>query len=278
MPSLASGSPMDTSLPMALSTPTPDILEAIQHSTVLTQPNALNLLKVVIVTTGPAQQVMGPKDIYNVSTLKLTIPKLMADGSNWLTYQEHVQNAVTSKKLRCHLVGTTCKPVALIKHSGSFFLNNNSLFLLLDKEIKEHEDAIEDCLQKEVMVHKIIYSMVDQFTFYQVKGELTAADVWKKLASIHGNKDAMYESDLLAQLQNAHYIKNGEIDMRTHLAKMVVIKDHLTKIGCSISDASFASYIHTSLSLAPMFKPLFTTLATSACTSGTPTTSQDLIK
>ncbi|KAG6903510.1 hypothetical protein C0995_005533, partial [Termitomyces sp. Mi166 len=117
------------------------------------------------------------------------------------------------------------------------------------------------------MVCKIIYSTVDQSTFHQVKGELTAADVWKKLMSIHGDKGAMYESNLLAQLQNTCYIENGEINMHTHLAKMVVIKDHLANIGCPISDASFASYICTSLSLAPMFKPLFTTLATSAHTS-----------
>ncbi|KAG5349116.1 hypothetical protein C0989_005809 [Termitomyces sp. Mn162] len=113
--------------------------------------------------------------------------------------------------------------------------------------------------------------------FHQVKGEPTANAVWKKLASIHGDKGAMYESNLLAQLQNARYVENDEIDMRTHLANMVVIKDRLAEIGCPISDASFASYIRTLLSLAPTFKPLFTTLATSARTSGRPTTSQDLI-
>ncbi|KAG6888128.1 hypothetical protein C0995_010548 [Termitomyces sp. Mi166 len=137
----------------------------------------------------------------------------------------------------------------LVKCSSSFFLNNNSLFSLLDKEIEKHEDAIKNWLQKEVMVCKIIYSTVDQSTFYQVKGELTAADVWKKLTLIHGDKGAMYESDLLAQLQNACYIENGKINI----------------------------YICTSLSLTPTFKPLFTTLATSAHTSGKPTTSQDLI-
>ncbi|KAG6860130.1 hypothetical protein C0995_015365 [Termitomyces sp. Mi166 len=43
--------------------------------------------------------VMGPDNTYDVSTTKLTVPKLAADGSNWPTYQERVTNAVTSKKL-----------------------------------------------------------------------------------------------------------------------------------------------------------------------------------
>ncbi|KAG6860197.1 hypothetical protein C0993_003124, partial [Termitomyces sp. T159_Od127] len=87
----------------------------------------------------------------------------------------------------------------------------------------------------------------------------------------------MYETDLLAQLQNTRFVENGKIDMRTHLANMVVIKERLAEIGCPLSDVSFVSYIRTSLSLAPTYKPLFTTLATSARTSGKSVSSQDLI-
>ncbi|KAG6892891.1 hypothetical protein C0995_002121 [Termitomyces sp. Mi166 len=87
----------------------------------------------------------------------------------------------------------------------------------------------------------------------------------------------MYKTDLLAQLQNAHFVENSKVDMRTHLANMVVIKEHLAEIGCPLSNASFASYIHTSLSLAPSYKLLFTMLAANACAAGRSVTSQDLI-
>ncbi|KAG5352070.1 hypothetical protein C0989_003995 [Termitomyces sp. Mn162] len=202
---------------------------------------------------------------------------LVADGSNWPTYQEHITNVITSKKLQRHLTGTACKLATLVEHDESFYWDNKSLALLSDKEIDDLEEAMEGWLQKEAQVHKIIYSTVDQLTFCQVKGEPTAAAIWKKLTSIHGNKEAMYKTDLLAQLQNTCFVKNSKINICTHLTNMVVVKEHLTKIRCPLSDASFVSYICTSLLLAPMYKPLFTTLAMSVHTSGRLILSQDLI-
>ncbi|KAH0583133.1 hypothetical protein H2248_011019 [Termitomyces sp. 'cryptogamus'] len=162
------------------------------------------------------------------------------------------------------------KLVMLVKCKGSFYHDDKSLAPLTNDQINEIKDAMEEWMQKEAQVHEIIYSTVDQSAFHQVKGEPTATDIWKKLMSIHGSKGAMYGTDLLAQLQNTCFVKNGEIDMHTHLSNMVVIKEHLTEIGCPF-------YIHTSMSLAPTYKPLFTTLATSACTSGKSVSSQDLI-
>ncbi|KAG6865436.1 hypothetical protein C0993_008024, partial [Termitomyces sp. T159_Od127] len=143
-------------------------------------------------------------------------------------------------------MSTTHKPVALVERKGSFYHDDTSLVPLTDEQIDKIEDAMEEWMQKEPQVRKIIYSTVDQSTFHQVKGEPTAADIWKKLVSIHGSKGAMY---LLAQLQNTCFVENSEIDI----------------------------YIHTSMSLAPTCKPLFTTLATSACTSEKSISSQDLI-
>ncbi|KAG6862961.1 hypothetical protein C0993_000791, partial [Termitomyces sp. T159_Od127] len=87
----------------------------------------------------------------------------------------------------------------------------------------------------------------------------------------------MFETDLLARLQNSRYIENGEISMRDHLTNLVILKECLAEIDCPLSDTSFASYIRTSLSLAPSFKPLLTTLTTNARIAKEPVSSQDLI-
>ncbi|KAG6863104.1 hypothetical protein C0993_012832, partial [Termitomyces sp. T159_Od127] len=50
--------------------------------------------------------VMGPEDTYDVLSSKLTVPRLASDGSNWTSYQERITNAITSRKLRRHIVGT----------------------------------------------------------------------------------------------------------------------------------------------------------------------------
>ncbi|KAG6863103.1 hypothetical protein C0993_012831, partial [Termitomyces sp. T159_Od127] len=87
----------------------------------------------------------------------------------------------------------------------------------------------------------------------------------------------MFETDLLAWLQNSRFIENGEVSMRDHLANLVILKEQLAEIDCPLSDASFASYIRTSLSLAPSFKPLLTTLTMNAHITKEPVSSQDLI-
>ncbi|KAG5338405.1 hypothetical protein C0989_007386 [Termitomyces sp. Mn162] len=161
------------------------------------------------------QQAMGPADTYDVLSTKLTILKLEANGSNWPAYQERVTNAIMSKKLCHHLMSTVHKPAELVEHDGFFYQGTNLLVPMSDMEVEDYEKLIEEWLQKGAQVHKIIYSMVDQSTFHQVKGETIATTVWKKLALIHGNKDAMYETDLLAQLQNSCFVKNSEVDMHT---------------------------------------------------------------
>ncbi|KAG6887905.1 hypothetical protein C0995_011655 [Termitomyces sp. Mi166 len=170
-----------------------------------------------------------------------------------------------------HVIGTAHKLVALVKHDSFFFWD------VQDKQVKEHEDAMEDWLQKEATVHDIIYATVDQFTFHQIQEETTAAAVWKKLTSIHGNRGAMFETDLIAWLQNSCFIENSEVMMHDHLANLVILKEHLVKTSCPLSDASFASYICTSLSLAPSYKPLLTMLTTNACVTEKSVSSQDLI-
>ncbi|KAG5334083.1 hypothetical protein C0989_004396 [Termitomyces sp. Mn162] len=207
---------------------------------------------------------MGPKDTYDVLTTKLTVPKLASDGLTWALYQECIINTIMSKKLCQHVVGTAHKPVALVECDGSFFLDDNLLFLLLDKQLEEHEEVMEDWLQKEAMVPDIIYITVDQSTFHQTKEETTTTAIWKKLTSIHGNRDAMFETDLLAQLQNSHFIKNSEVMMHNHLTNLVILMECLNEINCPLSNTSFASYICTSLSLTPSNKPLLTMLTTNA--------------
>ncbi|KAG6822952.1 hypothetical protein H0H92_011945, partial [Tricholoma furcatifolium] len=137
----------------------------------------------------PAQEVMGPEDTLDISSTKVTVPKLSADGSNWTTYHERILNALTSKKLRRHVTGTARRPAELIERNGKFYLTaDEDAKPLSDTEIETQEELMEAWLQKEAQVREIIYGTVDQSTFLQIKGEPTIATVWKKLASIHADK------------------------------------------------------------------------------------------
>ena len=221
---------------------------------------------------------MGPADISDMSSTSsnqtLNLPKLRSDSSNWSTYQEQLLNYVTSKLLKKHLLGTARKPVVLTEWNGSHY-KPQSLAPLTDEELEKHEEEEETYEQKQAAVREVIYRTIDKSTFLQVKNESTAADVWKKVISIHGDKGSLYEMNLLTQLQTLRLTENG--DMREHLTKMSEIKERLAEMNCPVTDELFVSYIRTSLSLVPNYQTLLTTLNATAHESGRKLTSSNLI-
>ena len=146
---------------------------------------------------------------------------------------------------------------------------------LSNDELEKHEEAQDLYEQNQATVRELIYRTVDKSTFLQVKGKKTADLVWKKLISIHADKGGMYETDLLAKLQSTHYTE-GE-SMRDHLTAMTELKERLAEMNVAVSDESFVTYIQTSLSLAPTYRPLFIALSAAARKAGKPLTSSELI-
>jgi len=199
----------------------------------------------------------------DTSSIKVTqFPKLSSDGENWLTYHERVLNATMACGLRRHLVRTALRPSPLVEKTGKFFLTPDDKSPLSEDALDKHETSLDSWEQKEAQVCKLIYNTVDNALFLQIKGEKTAADLWKKLTSIHGNKGAQFEEYLLGKLQMARYAENE--DMRTHLTTMNTLRERLSEIGSPIGDVQFNAYIWTSLSLTTRYQPLLTTLSTTA--------------
>jgi gag-polypeptide of LTR copia-type len=170
-------------------------------------------------------------------------------------------NYLTSKGLHQHVLGTAHKLEELNECDGSFY-KGNSLALLTDEEIEKHEETQDSYNQMQAAVCEVIYRTVDNTMFLQVKNEVNAAAMWKKVISIHADKGSLYETNLLTKLQNTRYAE-GE-SMRDHIAKMTELREQLAKMNTLVSDESFVSYLHTLLSLALLFRTLFTTLSATA--------------
>ena len=221
---------------------------------------------------------MGPADISDMSSTpnnqSLSLPKLKGDSSNWATYSERILNYLTSKGFRRHVQGTARKPELLIESNGAFF-KSGSLAPLTDEELEKYEETVDTYDQSQAAVCEVIYRTIDKTTFLQVKNEVDAASMWKKVASIHANKGTLYETNLLMQLQNIRYTEKES--MREHIAKMTELRERLAEMNAPISEESFVSYLRTSLSLAPSFRTLFTTLSATAHQTGKKLTSADVI-
>ena len=118
-------------------------------------------------------------------------------------------------------------------------------------------------------------SEIVKLWWLKVKNEVDAASMWKKVASIHADKGTLYETNLLTQLQNIRYTEKES--MREHIAKMTELRERLAEMNAPVSDESFVSYLRTSLSLAPSFRSLFTTLSATAHQTGKKLTPSDVI-
>ncbi|KAF8797796.1 hypothetical protein BYT27DRAFT_7218939 [Phlegmacium glaucopus] len=142
---------------------------------------------------------MGPEDTSDVnpaSSQGLTIPKLQSNGSNWTTYAERVMNYLTSKGLRRHVTGTVRKPIQLVERVGEHYFPG-LLAPLNEEELEKHEVEQDEYDQKQASVREIIYRTIDNSTFIQVKNEIDAVAVWKKIASIHTDKGTILYSNIV---------------------------------------------------------------------------------
>ena len=197
---------------------------------------------------------MGPADISDMTSTPnnptLSLPKLRGDSSNWATYSERILNYLTSKGFHRHVQGTARKPETPSERNGSHY-KSGSLAPLSDEELEKHEDSVDTYDQSQAAVREVIYRTIDKTTFLQVKNEVNAAAMWRKVASIHADRGSLYETNLLTQLQNIRYVEKES--MREHIAKMTELRERLAEMNAPVSEESFVSYIRTSLSLAPSF-------------------------
>jgi hypothetical protein len=183
----------------------------------------------------------------STSVRGINLPKLAEDGSNWVLYQERLENAITATKgLRRHLQGTARKPEPLETRDDQKVYAKGGTVALTNDQIDAYEEATDIFEQREAQVREFIYGTVDPSTFIQIKGS-RAAEVWKKLKMIHATKGDMFQTDLLNKLQTIRYAEGD--DMRTHLGTMKGLRERLAETGAAITDDSFNTHIRTSLSL-----------------------------
>lgn len=148
---------------------------------------------------------MGPateSSMSSTSQLKITrLPKLRDDGANWGNYKDLALNTIIAKGLRRHAIGTAKEPTKLEARDGEWFLPHR-LSPLSDDELEEHEDKVDEYLQKQAQVREIIYQSVSEATFMRIKNAPTAQLMLQQLVSIFESKGEMVQIDTLTRLQN----------------------------------------------------------------------------
>src|SRR6266852_6517620 len=171
----------------------------------------------------------------------LHLPKLAADGSNWITYRNRIKWTITMRGLGDHLTDTkiTTKYIDAGDISG----------------LKPEQRWTAD----KIAVNQILGTTIPDLVFNQIKTAYEPKDVWERLKALFEGKLRSMMVDLGKKFQNLHCGEND--DVRTHLEKLADLCKRLSSIGRTIDDAEYTSVILGSLP--PSFDSAVDSLANS---------------
>src|SRR5215471_4504867 len=217
----------------------------------------------------------GIENSMSSSSIKiLNLPKLLDDGSNWVTYKERIFNTLTQKGLRRHVIGNAKKPIEPeLRDDGEYYLPK-TMTALTEDELEELETKKDEYLQKEASIREVLYETVSQTTFMQIKNEPTSALVWQKLVTGFQGKGELTRLDTLSKLQALICLETDNV--RKHISSMIELKEELAGMGAPVTDDAFAAMIRKSLP--PSYRPLLQSISTAARITGRPMTSDQLIQ
>jgi hypothetical protein len=109
----------------------------------------------------------------DTTTHKLHVEKLVADGSNWVTYRDRMMWALRSRRLQDHLTSTT--PTAVYTACGT--VDNVTPQMRWDND--------------EAMAMYTIAASIPNSVFTSVKSNTTAKDVWDALKALYEGRTTM---------------------------------------------------------------------------------------
>ena len=225
-----------------------------------------------------------------------TVPKLSADGSNWITYKERILTVAKARGLRRNFAGTARPPPAslsLIQPSApaaaavagaaagspqaAALAAQAALAALTpeeyDKKVEEIEDKIDAYEKAEAIARQLIYSTITDALLLQVQNMATTAAIWAEVEREHQDKSEMYSSSLRTRLGQAK-CEDGA-DVRAHLDLLSKMRAELASMGAPVADADFKAIIIQSLPAT--YAGLLTALTASGRLTKTTVLSKDVI-
>jgi len=157
----------------------------------------------------------------------LRVPKLAADGENWVTYKDRLQWSVDARGLLGHLDGTETKPVdpSTLTGRGASWVPASADEM---KEVVVYKATMKEWRMGEAIVKQQI-----------------AGTIPDTLSNMFEQRSRIVSVELLRKLQEQ---KCGEkANVREHFDKMRTIREQLSSLGQAPTDESFAAIILGSL-------------------------------
>jgi hypothetical protein len=157
----------------------------------------------------------------------ITLPKLVIDGSNWITFRDRVHWAMESHEWELHLThGSTPAEYTNIGNVNG---------VSPDRRWKLEEDSVKEVLAS---------ALPDQI-FNQIKSKRTVFAIWTTLKTLYEDRTEMITTDLGLKFQAIKLPADG--DPRDHFSKLLDAREQLASMGKDYSEAEYRAIILSSL-------------------------------
>ncbi len=168
---------------------------------------------------------------------RITVIKLANDGSNWVTFRDHMTWAFGSRQWAAHLTSTTA-PTGY------------------DAALWQREEA---------SAMNLITASVPDHVFNRIKTKTSALEVWNAVKAIYQTRSKMITVDLGKKLQGTKL--DDDEDACIHLTILLNLQEQLTSLGKNLDNDEFASILLGSLP--PSYKSTINAINAAADTAGT---------
>jgi hypothetical protein len=188
--------------------------------------------------------------------LHINIPKLSADGSNWVIYQDRMIWAMDSRTLSDHL--TNASMPAAYGAAGTI----------------HGVTAPVRWAHGEATVKQAIAASVPDSIFNHIKGSTRTKDVWDALKALFEGRTQMIVVDLRRQIQS---LKCGEDDnVHTHFDNIANLREQLAAMGKTIPDDEYSTILLGSIP--STFEATISAMSTTAALTNTTLTPDMVIR
>jgi hypothetical protein len=159
------------------------------------------------------------------------LPKLAADGSNWISYRDRIKWTITMRGLGDHLTDDT--------------ITQNYVSAGDIGGLKPEQRWTAD----KIAVKQIFRETIPDLVFNQIESAYEPTDVWGRLKGLFEGKPRCFRVksmvDLGKKFLNTRCGEND--DICAHLEKLTDLRQRLSSLGRTIDDAEYISVILGSL-------------------------------
>jgi len=157
------------------------------------------------------------------NNIKLHLPMLAMDGSNWITYHDRISWLMKMRGLGDHLMSTTV--TKSYKDAGDV------------AGLKPEQRWTAD----ENAASQLIGATIPDSVFHKIKTADFVKDVWDRLKGLFEGKSRTLLIDLGRKLQNTHC--GDSEDVRAHLEKLADLRERLSALGRTVNDDEYVSVL-----------------------------------